>query len=139
MEMLKMEGLLVIKIKDATPAQIEEQFQMRAERIQSNDVFNLAAQFLNEGIDKPISIELLCAKYNKAAHNMGATIRQLRTAHGLEIKNVAPQGMKGMYQLIGFCERDYRRHVATPKRKKRTIKLFTKPTTMNPLIEQVFC
>ncbi len=134
-----MENLLVIKIKDATPEQIEEQFKIRAERIQSNDVFNLAAQFLSEGINTPISIEVLCEKYSKAAHNMGATIRQLRTAHGLEIKNVAPQGTKGMYQLIGFCERDYRRHVATPKPRKRKSKMFTKPETYNPLITQVFC
>lgn len=133
-----MDGLLVIKLKDATPLQIEEQFQMRVERIQSNDVFNLANQLMKDSVENPISIELLCKIYEKPAHNMCAAIRQLRTAHGLEIKNVAPFGTKGMYQLVGFCERDYRPYIKPKKKYKTKAKPKLKPTTYNPLINSVF-
>ncbi len=69
----------------------------------------------------------------------GSIIRNLRTVHGLDIANVSVFGLNGPYQLVGFCERNYRPRIKPTKRYNIKAKGKHKPTTYNPLINSVFC
>jgi len=134
-----MDGLLVIKLKDATPLEIEEQFQMRAERMQSNKVHALAMTLMERCNDEPISIIEIMEMLDSGQKSCGSIIRNLRTSHGLDIANAGKCGLKGSYQLVGFCERNYRPHIKPTKRYNIKAKGKHKPTTYNPLINSVFC
>ena len=134
-----MDGLLVIKLKDATPLEIEEQFQMRLERIQSNVAHKLAVTLMERCNDEPISIAEIMDMLGSDQKACGSIIRNLRTAHGLDIANVSLFGLSGSYQLVGFCERNYRPHIKPTKRYNIKANVKRKPTTYNPLIASVFC
>lgn len=134
-----MDGLLVIKLKDATPLEIEEQFQMRIERIQSNVAHKLAVTLMERCNDEPISILEIMDMLGRDQKSCGSIIRNLRTAHGLDIANVSQFGLNGSYQLVGFSERDYRPHIKPTKRYNIKSKGKLKPRTYNPLINSVFC
>ena len=134
-----MDGLLIIKLKDATPLEIEEQFQMRVERIQSSAAHKLAVTLMERCNDEPISIIEIMDMLGREQKSCGSIIRNLRTSHGLDIANTGKCGLKGSYQLVGFCERNYRPHIKPTTRYIIKAKSKHKPTTYNPLITSVFC
>jgi len=105
-----MDGLLVIKLKDATPLEIEEQFQMRVEHIYSNDIHKIALELMERCNDEPISIIEIMGMLGRSQRSCGSIVRDLRTVHGLDIENVSAFGLSGSYKLVGFFERNYRPH-----------------------------
>lgn len=126
----------IISVKDSTDKQIKEQSQLRLNRINSEVYHYLAEQLVLRINGEPLVISEHAEFIGETVHQTTTRLSHLRTSHGFDIVNTEKNGLPGKYRIVGFTKpgREPRKRKAKPVYNRKE-----KPTTMNPLIEQVFC